>query len=47
MTSPRQFQIRLQREHRGVEGTSSDLRVQWLNPEGNGEPQQLSLTMPG
>jgi hypothetical protein len=45
MTSPRQF--RLQSEHQPPGGTSSDLTVQWLNPEGSWEPQQLSLTMPG
>ena len=47
MTSPRQFQFRLQSEHQPPGGTSSDLTVQWLNPEGSWEPQQLSLTMPG
>jgi hypothetical protein len=47
MTSPRQFQFRLQSEHQPPERTSNNLRVQWLNPQGSWEPQQLSLTMPG
>jgi hypothetical protein len=47
MTSTRRFSFRLQSFHPAPERTSTDLAVQWLNAEGEWEPQELSLTMPG
>ncbi|MCP9926953.1 hypothetical protein [Cyanobium sp. CH-040] len=47
MSAERTFRFRLQSRHAAPGSTCTDLAVQWLNPEGHWEPQELGLTMPG
>lgn len=47
MSAERIFRFRLQSHHAAPASTCTDMAVQWLNPEGHWEPQELSLTMPG
>jgi hypothetical protein len=43
----RLFQFRLRSSHPGPERATRDLAVEFLTPDGQWEPQQPSLTMPG